>query len=185
MIYSTPVAEGSTERRGLIREQGENQPFGLHGNVHRFSDAETFTITNVRYLAAKVKTDLMRLHHYYGIPSEKLVDDLHEELVLAMKHDIMKSVTYGFCVGFKWVKGLHYEMRQGGVCTGDDDPGGIAYKELPEGAVWHSVLEFNANWKKKQSDYRDFKRFSPIDRGEEPAPPPNLMAFERKNIEKF
>ncbi len=185
MIYSTPLAEGSAERRGLIREQGENMPFGLHGNVFRFSDVETFNVTDIMYLAAKIKTDLMRLHRYYGEPSEQLIDDLHDELVLAMKYDMIKSVTYGFCVGFKWVKGLHYEMRQGGVCTGDEDPGGIAYKKLPEGAVWHSVLEFNGNWKNNKSDYKDFKRQSPIDRGKEPAPPPNLMAFEREKIEKF
>ena len=34
-------------------------------STYTHSQAETFTITNAKYLASKVQTDLMRLHKFY------------------------------------------------------------------------------------------------------------------------
>ena len=129
------------------------------------SYAETFTITNAKYLASKVKTDLMRLHHYYGKPTVRDIEKYHDELILLQVHDYLREIEYGFVENNHWVKALKYTARQGGILTADDDPGGIIFSDISGNPNFTSVLGYNANWHNAPAHERaDFEKKSPIKR---------------------
>lgn len=130
------------------------------------SFAKTFTVTNAKYLASKVKTDLMRLHHYYydshGSPSVQEIEQYHEELVLLQIFDFLEEIEYGFQAGGRWIKALKYTARQGGVLTSDEDPGGIRYRRLPLGLNFSSVLQCNSRWYSEPTDRESFLLQTPF-----------------------
>ncbi len=133
------------------------------------SQAQTFTITNAKYLASKVQTDLMRLHHFYCNshygPTVQDVEDYHNELVLLQIYNYFEDIEYGYVFGNSWVKALKYTARQGGILTLDEDPGGIRFSILPHGATFASMLKYNANWRAAPQSYKDaFKNESPVKR---------------------
>lgn len=114
------------------------------------SEARTYAIVNPKYLASKIKTDLMRLHHYYyethGSPSEAEIEKCHDELVLLQELDLLHEIEYGFYKDGKWIKALKYAARQGGVLAADDSPGGIKFSHIPEGAGFGSFLLHSHRW---------------------------------------
>ena len=133
------------------------------------SYAETFTITNAKYLASKVQTDLMRLHHYYhqshGGPTLRDIQDYHGELILLQVHDYLGEIEYGFVENNSWVKALKYTARQGGVLTADDDPGGIRFSNISRNARFTSMLRYNANWHNASAHEKaSFREENPIKR---------------------
>ena len=125
------------------------------------SKANTFTITNARYLASKIETDLMRLHRYYGRPTLSEIKNYHQELVLLQTFDFLDRIEYGFVLGKNWVKALSYTARQGGILTANDDPGGISYTDI-KSARFTSVLTYNNRWNSALSDKQDFLRQTPV-----------------------
>ena len=133
------------------------------------SQAETFTITNAKYLASKVQTDLLRLHRYYysthNEPTFREIQDYHDELVLLQVHNYLEEIEYGFVEDNCWIKALKYTARQGGVLTADEDPGGIRFSNVSHGAKFTSVLKYNNNWfVAPQSEKDSFKYKNPIKR---------------------
>ena len=134
-------------------------------STYTTSQSTTFTVTHARHLASKVKTDLSRLHSYYGEPSLEHIDKLEQELILLLKEDYLDEISYGFQEDGEWVIAVRYKASQGGVITTDDDPGGLRPRERPAGSVFLSFLICNNNWRnasKKNQD--DFERQSPIKR---------------------
>ncbi len=130
------------------------------------SHANTFTITNAKYLASKVETDLMRLHRYYyqshGRPTLREIKNYHDELVLLQKFNFLDKIEYGFVHNNAWVKALRYTARQGGVLTADDDPGGISCPAIPTNAAFSSLLWYNNRWNSAIDERKDFKRQTPV-----------------------
>ncbi len=129
------------------------------------SQANTFTITNARYLASKIETDLMRFHRYYGNPILSEIKKYHQELVLLQTFDFLDRIEYGFVLRNEiWVKALSYTARQGGIMTADDDPGGISYTAIPNGSIFKSLLTYNHRWNSALalSDKQDFLRQTPV-----------------------
>ena len=128
-------------------------------STYTHSQAQTFTISNARYLASKVQTDLMRLHRLYydshRRPTITEINEYYEELVLLQRYDFLDEIEYGFHDGRSWIKALKYTARQGGVLAADDDPGGIRYSNVPPNAKFTSVLKYNHRW---GDDYLPDKR---------------------------
>ena len=140
-------------------------------STYATSQSTTFTVTHARYLASKVKTDLYRLHSYYREPSLEDIDKYEQELILLLKEDYLDEISYGFQEDGEWVIAVMYKASQGGVITTDDDPGGLRYREKPEGAQFTSMLFYNKNWRNAtESQKNSFRRESPIQRvsGTEP-----------------
>lgn len=137
-------------------------------STYTHSEAQTFTITNAKYLASKVETDLMRLHRYYfeshGSPSLADIRAYHDELVLLQMWNFLDKIEYGFHVNSGWVKALKYTARQGGVLTANDDPGGIRFVSIPTSARFSSFLRYNNRWHSASSEKKEFLRKTPISR---------------------
>lgn len=139
-------------------------------STYTSSQAETFTITNAKYLASKIQTDLQRLHRFYydshRQPTMDRIQSYYEEMVLLQKFNFLLEIEYGFSIGNQWKKALKYEARQGGVLASDDDPGGVRYTAIPSNAEWSSFLRYNNRWNSTayESDKKEFLRLTPIRR---------------------
>ena len=89
----------------------------------------TFTITNARYVGAKIGADLHILNVLYGRPSLDHIDDYVEEAALLLRDGYLGTVDYGFwdAATNSWKLRLRYTATTGGHLL-DSPPG-----KLPAG----------------------------------------------------
>lgn len=74
-----------------------------------------FTITDARYVGAKIGADLRLLHDLYGRPDLARIDDFVEEAALLLKDGYLKTVDYGFKDSSNaWKLRLRYTATAGG-----------------------------------------------------------------------
>jgi hypothetical protein len=110
----------------------------------------TFTITDARYLASKVETDLKRVQRLYNRePTDIWIAQYGQELVELLKSGYLAKVTYGFRRDGRWVEPtLIYTARelQFGFSVTDDDPGRVRPGADIAGAAFGSFLEYSAAW---------------------------------------
>ena len=139
-------------------------------STYTASKSETFTITDAKYLASKVQTDLMRLHRLYyashSAPTINEIQEYHDELVLLQIYNFLKEIEYGFRLDQRWIKALKYTARQSGVLTTDDDPGGIRHTIIPNNARFTSFLRYNNRWNSAEceSEQKEFLNKTPVKR---------------------
>ena len=93
--------------------------------------ATTFTITDARYVGAKIGADLRLLNALYGRPSLESISDFAEEAALLLRDGYLGTVDYGFrdTATNAWKLRLRYTATTGGHLL-DDRPG-----KLPTGAA--------------------------------------------------
>jgi HORMA domain-containing protein len=91
----------------------------------------TFTITDARYVSAKIGADLRLLNAVYGRPSLVSIGDFAEEAALLLRDGYLGTVDYGFwdAVANSWKLRLRYTATTGGYLL-NDRPG-----KLPTGAA--------------------------------------------------
>lgn len=108
----------------------------------------TFTLTNAKYLAAKVATDLKRIQRFYGEPSDYRIQYYEEELIALLKEGYLDTITYGFKKNGYWIKPtIRYKSTDFLGSNGlDDDPGRIPANHDVTGATFCSLLEKNSKW---------------------------------------
>ena len=132
-----------------------------------FTEAQTFTITHARHMAAKVATDLKRLQRFYGEPSDAHINGYEIEVIELLKDGYLREVTYGFKHGGEWIEPcLRYSARNlSDISRVDDDPGRIRPGANIEGANFYSYLTYTAAWDELSSDERTAVRERlPVDR---------------------
>jgi hypothetical protein len=137
------------------------------------SETTTFTVTHARHIAAKVATDLKRIQRFYGKPSDSSIQDYETEIIVLIKEDAVRTVTYGFMRNDKWIEPtLIYTAKDLASATGaDDDPGRVRAGQNIAGAVFHSYLIFSDKWTRLSQGERDAIRKSlPFQRGGAPEP---------------
>ena len=126
----------------------------------------TFTITDARYVGAKIGADLRLLNDYYGKPALGNIDDYVEEGALLLRDGYLNTVDYGFreADSNTWKLRLRYKATIDGQLT-DGRPG-----RLP-GAVeladygFYSYLTYNSFfWALTSSEQADVKERLPISR---------------------
>jgi len=135
---------------------------------YTISDTTTFTITNARYMGAKVVTDLKRMQRFYGSPNDRLIADFEEEIIALLKADYLETVTYGFKQNGSWIEPtLRYTAQElSGYSDNDDDPGRIRPGADTNNASFYSYLIRNFNWNNLVSaDQEAFKRQLSLNRG--------------------
>lgn len=110
-----------------------------------YTESNTFTITNARHIASKVKTDLMKFHRLYNIPSREEIDKYETEVIELLRHGYLKTITYGFIRNDKWVVALKYTAKGNDLQSEGDDPGGIRRENI-EGCHFCSFLERSDKW---------------------------------------
>jgi hypothetical protein len=131
------------------------------------SYSNSFTITDARKIASKVKTDLIRIQRLYGNLTDKSIEDYEEELVQLIKLDVLKKATYGFKRSEKFIEpSVIYTSKDFSGMQGDgDDPGSIRPNKDISGAHFASFLEYNENWDKlTESEKSEIKDSLPINR---------------------
>lgn len=76
----------------------------------------SFTITDARYIGAKIGADLRLLNGYYGRPTLGKIDDYVEEVALLLKDGYLNNVSYGFrdASTNEWKLRLRYTATAGG-----------------------------------------------------------------------
>ena len=91
----------------------------------------TFTITDARYVGAKIGADLRLLNILYGHPSLATIGDFAEEAALLLRDGYLGTVDYGFrdMATNSWKLRLRYTATTGGHLL-NDHPG-----KLPTGAA--------------------------------------------------
>ena len=130
------------------------------------TQSQTFTITNARYLASKVKTDLTRMRNFYGSPSEASIEKFELELAALLAAGYLSKVTYGFRRNGAFVApSIEYTAEQLAAGWANDRPGGIMIGANIVGATFYSFLEYNSKWfNLAQSDRMAFEDTLPVQR---------------------
>ena len=122
--------------------------------------SETFTVTEVWHVVAKIGTDLKRMQRFYGRPTDQEIADYEKEAVALLLGDYLDWVTYGFYKHGQWIVALKYAARYGGVLIADDSPGRLPLGVDASGCEFTSMLAYTSKWRnlndiQQQRIYRD------------------------------
>lgn len=111
-----------------------------------YTATQTFTITNAKYLASKVRTDLMRIQRFYGTPIDSSINDYEAELTEFLRYGYVTAVTYGFQRDGQWIQPtLRYTAAELASGT-NDNPGGIVAGANVAGAHFTSYMIYSPKW---------------------------------------
>ncbi len=132
---------------------------------------DTFTLTNARYLASKVITDLQLCSYRYGNPYESSLNDYQEELTELLRGRYLKTYEFGYKKNGMRVVSWFYTVNPSGIISSNDRPGGIFRKADILGATYFNFITYSEKWKSlKYEDQQRIKDNLPIQRtnGESP-----------------
>lgn len=105
----------------------------------------TFTITDARYVGAKVGADLRLLNGLYGRPGLVSVDNYVEEAALLLRDGYLGTVDYGFRdeTTNLWKLRLRYTATTDGHLL-NDRPGKLPTEAAIAGYPFYSYLTYSA-----------------------------------------
>jgi hypothetical protein len=147
------------------------------------TQSQTFTITNARYLASKVRTDLKRIQQFYGQPSDRWIDDYEAELTAFLAKGFLGKVTYGFKRDGTFIPPtLEYTAEELAASLTNDRPGNIATGKDVSGATFTSFLTYSDKWyTMSDADKEAFKTDLPFQRTTQDTPPVSGYYTDDKN----
>ena len=139
-----------------------------------YTGTQTGTITQAKYVAAKIAADLSRLRRLVGtnIPTDKRIREYEQEAIILLCDDYLDEVTYGFQKNGIWVLAIKYKaQRDGASLIGDDVPGGIQFDDNVASSrflPFKSFLTYSAEWWKLSPDEQQWYQSQrlPFSRGE-------------------
>ncbi|HVV74624.1 MAG TPA: hypothetical protein VHC43_01205 [Mycobacteriales bacterium] len=101
----------------------------------------TFTITEARYVGAKIGTDLRLLNALYGRPALEDIDAYAEEVAILLRDGYLDTIDYGFKdhAANTWKLRLRYTATTGGYLT-DSRPGSLPTALAVAGYPFYSYL---------------------------------------------
>lgn len=104
----------------------------------------TFTITDARYVGAKIGADLLILNSLYGRPSLASIDDFAEEAALLLRDGYLGTVDYGFrdAAANSWKLRLRYTATTGGRLL-DSRSGSLPIGSAVTGYPFYSFLTYS------------------------------------------
>jgi len=104
-----------------------------------------FTITEARYVGAKIGTDLRLLNSLYGEPELSWIDKYTEEVALLLRDGYLGAVSYGFrnSSSNEWKLRLRYTATAGGQLI-DSRPGALPTAATIVGSTFYSYLTYSA-----------------------------------------
>lgn len=126
----------------------------------------SFTITDARYVGAKIGADLRLLHNLYGKPSLIVIDDYVEEVALLLRDGYLSTVDYGFRqpADDAWKLRLRYTATVGGQLV-DERPGRLPAAVDVGGLEFYSYLSYSsAFWALTAQQQATTKDALPINR---------------------
>jgi hypothetical protein len=103
-----------------------------------------FTITEARYVGAKIGADLRLLNGFYGAPAIGDIDDYVEEVAILLRDGYLGTVSYGFRATWTndWKLRLRYTATAGGQLT-DGRPGSLPATAVIAGWPFYSYLTYS------------------------------------------
>lgn len=105
----------------------------------------SFTLTDARYVGAKIGADLRVLRAVYGKPGDlAMIDNYVEEVALLLNKGYLGTVDYGFrdTNAGVWKLRLRYRATIGGDLV-DTNPGGVPRTKNVTGLSFHSYLSYS------------------------------------------
>jgi hypothetical protein len=104
----------------------------------------SFTITDARYVGAKIGADLRLLNNLYGRPALASIDDFTEEAALLLRDGYLGTVDYGFLDSATnaWKLRLRYTATAGGQLM-DSRPGALPTAAGVDGLDFLSYLTYS------------------------------------------
>lgn len=137
-----------------------------------YSFNTTFTLTNAKYLASKIATDLKRIQRFYGSPSDTQIAKYEAEITELLKEGYLDNITYGFRRNGIFIKpSVKYNSVELSNGKNDDDPGKIPIDADINNATFGSFLCNNSKWDNLSQTERDiFQKKLPIQRTDGSAP---------------
>lgn len=104
----------------------------------------SFTITEARYVGAKIGADLRMINGLYGRPVLTDIDDFTEEVALLLRDGYLGTVDYGFkdTSTNTWKLRLRYTATTGGQLL-DSRPGSLPATASVAGYGWSSYLTYS------------------------------------------
>lgn len=104
-----------------------------------------FTITDARYVGAKIGADLRFLNVLYGRPGLASIDNFVEETALLLRDGYLGTVDYGFqdAATNSWKLRLRYTATTGGHLV-NDPPGKLPTGTAATGYPFCSYLTYSA-----------------------------------------
>src|SRR5205807_1675928 len=104
----------------------------------------SFTITDARYVGAKIGADLRMLSTLYGHPALPWIDKYVEEAALLLRDGYLDTVSYGFrdTSTNDWKLRLRYRATVGGQLI-DSRPGSLPTSASIAGYRFYSYLTYS------------------------------------------
>jgi hypothetical protein len=104
-----------------------------------------FTITDARYVGAKIGANLRLLNALYGRPDLASIDNFVEEAALLLRDGYLRAVDYGFRDDTvnAWKLRLRYTATAGGALL-DSRPGSLPTTAAVAGREFCSYLTYSA-----------------------------------------
>jgi hypothetical protein len=119
-----------------------------------------FTITEARYVGAKIGADLRLLNGFYGAPAIGDIDDYVEEVAILLRDGYLGTVSYGFREASTndWKLRLRYTATAGGRLT-DGRPGSLPATTVIAGCPFYSYMTYSPKFidltTAKQADIKE------------------------------
>ncbi len=106
-----------------------------------------FTLTQARYVGAKIGADLRLINSLYGCPTLPDIDDYAEEAALLLRDGYLDTVDYGFkdTIGNAWKLRLRYTATTGGHLL-DSRPGSLPTTASVANYGWSSYLTYSVKF---------------------------------------
>ncbi len=126
----------------------------------------SFTITDARYVAAKIGADLRLLNSLYGQPALSAIPNYVEEVALLLRDGYLGTVDFGFKSGDVWKLRLRYTATIGGHLV-DSWPGSLPTSAALAGLSFYSYLIYStAFWQLTTAQRDAVKAALPIRRSD-------------------
>lgn len=111
----------------------------------------SFTITDARYVGAKIGADLRMLNSLYGKPPLSDIPDYVEEAAMLLNDGYLNTVDFGFKSGDQWKLRLRYTATIGGQLA-DDRPGNYPTALAVSGLSFYSYLTYSPKFNLLRTD---------------------------------
>jgi hypothetical protein len=114
---------------------------------HTGTTTASFTITEARYVGAKIGADLRLLNGLYGAPTASSIDQFTEEAALLLRDSYLGTVSYGFRDPSTntWTFRLRYTATAGGQLI-DSRPGALPPAIVIANCIFFSYLTYSSKF---------------------------------------
>lgn len=133
--------------------------------------SESWTLTNAKYLASKVTTDMWRCRQNYGRPSESAINDYGTELALRLRDGFVSKYEFGFEIDYERLLSWRYSVVNGDLTATDDRPGKIPSGVDISNAKLFNQLTTSMKWDSLTADEKEkWEAFYPFRRQKQSGP---------------